>query len=241
MEHQNRILIIEDDEGVREGVRILLEREGYSVSEAGTGTEGLELLNKETDLVILDIMLPDISGLEVCEEIRRFSYVPILFLTARAMESDKVAGLMTGGDDYLTKPFAYSELLGRVSALIRRYHTYNGAETGGMKTGDRGTAKTIILDGIRISSERNEVYKNDTCLSLTELEYRILLLLAKNPGRVFSARSLYENVWKEPYTHSSNGTVLVHIRNLRVKLEEDPSKPVFIKTVWGKGYCIEKK
>lgn len=236
MENNNSILIIEDDEGVREGLRILLESEGYTVSEAGTGAEGLKLMKEQTDLLILDIMLPDISGLEVCEEIRRFSYVPILFLTAKSMESDKVTGLMAGGDDYLTKPFSYSELLGRVSALIRRYHTYNGG-----KTGDRETDKFIAIDEIRINTEKNEVYKNDTRLSLTELEYRILLLLAKRPGRVFSAGSLYESVWKEPYTHSCNGTVLVHIRNLRVKLENDPGNPVFIKTVWGKGYCIEKK
>ncbi|MDO4487341.1 MAG: response regulator transcription factor [Bacillota bacterium] len=233
---RNRILIIEDDEGIREGVRILLESEGYEVAEAGNGTDGLNLLDEQTDLLILDIMLPDISGLEVCEEVRRFSYVPILFLTAKAMESDKLTGLMAGGDDYLTKPFSYTELLGRVSALIRRYHTYNSVQSS-----DRETDRYITVDEIHINTISNEVYKNDTEVSLTELEYRILLMLARQPGKIFSAESIYENVWKETYTHCCNGTVLVHIRNLRVKLEDDPGNPKYIKTVWGKGYCVEKK
>lgn len=233
---RNRILIIEDDEGIREGVRILLESEGYEVAEAGNGTDGLNLLDEQTDLLILDIMLPDISGLEVCEEVRRFSYVPILFLTAKAMESDKLTGLMAGGDDYLTKPFSYTELLGRVSALIRRYHTYNSVQSS-----DRETDRYITVDEIHINTISNEVYKNDTEVSLTELEYRILLILARQPGKIFSAESIYENVWKETYTHCCNGTVLVHIRNLRVKLEDDPGNPKYIKTVWGKGYCVEKK
>lgn len=233
---RNRILIIEDDEGIREGVRILLESEGYEVAEAGNGTDGLNLLDEQTDLLILDIMLPDISGLEVCEEVRRFSYVPILFLTAKAMESDKLTGLMAGGDDYLTKPFSYTELLGRVSALIRRYHTYNSVQSS-----DRETDRYITVDEIHINTISNEVYKNDTEVSLTELEYRILLMLARQPGKIFSAESIYENVWKETYTRCCNGTVLVHIRNLRVKLEDDPGNPKYIKTVWGKGYCVEKK
>lgn len=236
MSSRNRILIIEDDEGIREGVRILLESEGYEVAEAGNGTDGLNLLDEQTDLLILDIMLPDISGLEVCEKVRRFSYVPILFLTAKAMESDKLTGLMAGGDDYLTKPFSYTELLGRVSALIRRYHTYNSVQSS-----DRETDRYITVDEIRINTISNEVYKNDTEVSLTELEYRILLMLARQPGKIFSAESIYENVWKEKYTHCCNGTVLVHIRNLRVKLEDDPGNPKYIKTVWGKGYCVEKK
>lgn len=236
MSNKNRILIIEDDEAIREGVRILLESEGYEVTEAVTGADGLDLLDERVDLLILDIMLPDISGFELCEEIRRFSYVPILFLTAKAMESDKVTGLLAGGDDYLTKPFSYSELLGRVSALIRRYHTYNGLSRNG-----REDDNYISGGEIRISLSGNEAYKNNRELSLTELEYRILLLMMRQPGRVFSAQELYEKVWKESYFQCCNGTVLVHIRNLRVKLETDPGNPQYIRTVWGRGYCFEKK
>ena len=237
MDNRKRILIIEDDEGIRDGIRILFENEGYEVVEAGNGTDGLKLLDEQIDLLILDIMLPDISGLEVCEEVRRYSFVPILFLTAKAMESDKLTGLMAGGDDYLTKPFSYTELIGRVNALIRRYHTYNSGVNGIAK--DEG--QYISIGGIRITTTKNEVYKDDVAVSLTELEYQILLLMMRQPGKLFSARDLYERVWKVPYLHSCNGTVLVHIRNLRVKLEEDPGDPKHIKTVWGKGYYFDSK
>lgn len=233
----NRVLIIEDDEGIREGMRILFESEGYEVAEAGNGADGLRLLNEQTDLLILDIMLPDISGLEICEEVRRFSFVPILFLTARTMESDKLTGLMAGGDDYLTKPFSYSELIGRANALIRRYHTYNNSNNRNEKNDNQ----YISNGGICITTTRNEVYKDNVEVSLTELEYQILLLMMRQPGKLFSARDLYEIVWKEPYLHTCNGTVLVHIRNLRVKLEEDPGSPKFIKTIWGKGYFFDSK
>ena len=237
MSDRNRILIIEDDEGIRDGVRILFENEGYEVIEAGTGTDGLRLLDEQTDLLILDIMLPDISGFEVCEQVRRFSFVPILFLTAKAMDSDKITGFMAGGDDYLTKPFSYTELIGRANALIRRYHTYNNSANG-IDTDDD---QYISISGIRITTTKNEVYKNDIDVSLTELEYQILLLMMRQPGKLFSARDIYERVWKVPYIHSCNGTVLVHIRNLRVKLEEDPGNPKFIKTIWGKGYFFDSK
>lgn len=227
-----KILIIEDDEGIREGVRILLESEGYEVAEAGEGEGGLRMLDENTDLVVLDIMLPDISGLIVCGEIRKVSYVPILFLTAKAMESDKLIGLMAGGDDYLTKPFSYSELLGRVKALIRRYHTYNEN-----RPVEEEPYRTI--NGIRINISANEVYRGDVELSLTELEYQILRLLMLHPRKIFSAQNLYESIWNEPYYYNCNGTVLVHIRNLRIKLEKDPKNPKYIKTVWGKGYRFE--
>lgn len=229
------ILIIEDDADIREGIRILLESQDYAVCEAANGQEGLELLSEEIDLVILDVMMPGMSGIRTCEEIRRISYVPVLFLTARASESDKLIGLMAGGDDYLPKPFSYAELLGRVKALLRRYQVYSG------KAGSAGRQpdETITIGDVRISEKCNEVTVGGRAVELSELEYRILLLLMQHPGKIFSAQNLYESVWNEPYLYSSNGTVMVHIRKLRVKIEKTPEEPKHIRTVWGKGYRFE--
>ena len=227
-----KILIVEDDADIREGVRILLEGEGYSVSEAENGRKGLELLEEEPDLVILDVMMPGMSGLKTCEEIRKISYVPVLFLTAKSQESDKLIGLMAGGDDYLVKPFSYSELLGRVKALIRRWKIYRGKE----ETEQEQMPEYIELAGIRINEGFNEVLVNGENVEFSEIEYNILLLMMKYPGKIFSAQNLYESVWNEPYFYNCNSTVMVHIRRLRVKIEEDPKNPKLILTVWGKGY-----
>lgn len=233
--HQSKILIIEDDRDIREGVRILLESENYEVEEACGGREGLKLLTEDTDLVILDVMMPGMSGIRTCEEIRKVSYVPVLFLTAKTQESDKLIGLMAGGDDYLPKPFSYAELLGRVKALLRRYQIYQGK-------GDPSPAeqeRMICLGGVRISEEYNEVYVRQKKVELSEIEYHILLLMMQHPGRIFSTEKLYESVWNEPYFYSSNGTVMVHIRKLRMKIEENPQEPKYIRTVWGKGYRFD--
>lgn len=227
-----KILIVEDDADIREGVRILLEGEGYSVSEAENGRKGLELLKEETDLVILDVMMPGMSGLKTCEEIRKVSYVPVLFLTARSQESDKLIGLMAGGDDYLAKPFSYSELLGRVKALIRRWKIYRGKE----EPEQMQMQNYIELAGIRLNEEFNEVTVKGENVEFSDIEYNILRLLMKYPGKIFSAQNLYESVWNEPYFYNCNSTVMVHIRRLRVKIEEDPKNPKLILTVWGKGY-----
>lgn len=227
-----KILIVEDDADIREGVRILLEGEGYSVSEAENGRKGLELLEEEPDLVILDVMMPGMSGLKTCEEIRKISYVPVLFLTAKSQESDKLIGLMAGGDDYLAKPFSYSELLGRVKALIRRWKIYRGRE----EPEQEQMPEYIELAGIRINEGFNEVLVNGENVEFSEIEYNILLLMMKYPGKIFSAQNLYESVWNEPYFYNCNSTVMVHIRRLRVKIEEDPKNPKLILTVWGKGY-----
>ena len=226
-----KILLIEDDEDIREGIRILLESEDYRVAEAGNGRDGLKLLDQDTDLVILDVMLPGKSGLRICEEIRKTSFVPILFLTAKAQESDRLIGLMVGGDDYLSKPFSYAELLGRVKALLRRYRIYHGKE--GL---ERADARKLELAGIQIEEEFHEVIVRGRQVELSEIEYQILLLMMKYPGKIFSAQNLYESVWQEPYFYSCNSTVMVHIRRLRVKIEKDPQNPELIKTVCGKDY-----
>ena len=218
---KEQVLIVEDDADIREGVRILLESENYHVSEAENGRKGLELLNDETDLVILDVMMPGMSGLRTCEEIRKVSNVPVLFLTAKAQESDKLIGLMAGGDDYLPKPFSYAELLGRVKALMRRYKVYMGKNLGNEKEEE----PYLEMKGIRIHETFNEVFVNDVEKEMSDIEYHILLLLMQHPGKIFSAQNLYESVWQEPYFYSCNSTIMVHIRTLRVKIEEDPKNP----------------
>ena len=228
------ILIIEDDESIRDSVKILLESEGFLVSEAPSGEQGLSMLNKDTDLVILDIMLPGMSGYKVCEEIRKKSVVPILFLTAKSSENDKVLGFARGGDDYLVKPFSYIELLARIKALLRRNTVYNNAST---RTG-RHSEEWVTHGSIKINTNKNEVFIDEKELTLTETEYQILLLLAENPGKTYSVQELYESVWDELYRADSANTVMVHIRKLRTKIEKNPQEPQIVLTVWGKGYKI---
>ena len=230
-----KILIIEDDEDIREGVRLLLESEEFSVIEAKNGAEGLELIRPDTALIILDIMMPGMNGLRTCEEIRKISNVPVLFLTAKARESDKLIGLMAGGDDYLAKPFSYAELLGRVKALIRRYTVYMASAF----IPEEETEDYLELAGIRINRTYNEVFVEGEEKQLSNIEYQILLLMMQHKGKIFSAQNLYESIWKEPYFYSCNSTVMVHIRNLRTKIERDPKYPKYIKTLWGKGYRFE--
>ena len=228
----NQILIIEDDADIREGVRILLESENYSVQEAENGEQGLKMLGEELDLVILDIMMPGMSGLRTCEEIRKKSNVPVLFLTAKAQESDKLIGLMAGGDDYLPKPFSYAELLGRVKALVRRYNIYRGRAEAEQEIQD----SYLTCKELQLNTEFNEIFLKGQPLEVSDIEYRMLRLLMQHPQKIFSAQNLYESVWEEPYFYSCNGTVMVHIRNLRVKIEDDPSSPQMLVTVRGMGY-----
>lgn len=230
-----KILLIEDDADIREGVRILLESEGYEISEADNGKTGIAMLDDSFSLVILDVMMPGMSGIKVCEEIRKTSVVPILFLTAKSTESDKLLGLMVGGDDYLAKPFSFAELLGRVKALLRRYRDYNTRTNESFKIHD----SVIHIGNISINENFNEVTVDGAEVNLTDLEYRILLLLMKYRGKIFSAQNLYETVWQEEYMYNSNSTVMVHIRKIRAKIEKNPESPDHIKTVWGKGYRFE--
>lgn len=191
-----KILMVDDEKLLVKGVKFNLENEGYEVECAYDGAAAVELArNGRFDLIILDVMMPGMSGLKTCEEIRKFSYVPVLFLTAKTQESDKLIGLMAGGDDYLAKPFSYSELLGRVKALLRRYQVYRG------KADDRKQIKNRVLEssGIRINRDFNEVSVNGKPVELSNLEYQILLLLMQYPKKIFSAQNLYESVWEEPF------------------------------------------
>jgi DNA-binding response OmpR family regulator len=228
---QMEILIIEDDADIRAAVRILLEEEGYHVTEASCGEEGIKKVTESTNLIILDVMMPGKSGYETCEEIRRFSYVPILFLTAKSKENDKLLGFHAGGDDYLVKPFSFSELSARVKALLRRSNAYNAQLPSASATED-----WLSFEDLRVHSQINQVTIKESIVNLTETEYEILLLLMQYPTRVFSIPDIYESIWKEPYRNSYSNSVMVHIRNLRAKIEPDPQSPKYILTVWGKGY-----
>ena len=210
----------------------ILAGEGYHILEAENGTRALEIFNPEVDLVILDIMMPGMSGLRVCEELRKGSTVPILFLTAKSQESDKLLGLTAGGDDYLPKPFSFAELSARVKALLRRYCVYQGK---GQVAAQPENLK-LISNGVQLALDCNRVWVEEREVDLTETEYKILRMLMQNPERIFSVEMIYETVWGEPYYYTSNGTVMVHIRNLRTKIEADPQNPKRVCTVWGKGY-----
>lgn len=232
-----KILIIEDEAEIREGIRVLLSGEDYLFVEAEDGEKGLSLLTEEIDLIILDIMMPGIDGVEVCRRVRQSSAVPILFLSARVQETDKLIGLMTGADDFLTKPFSYMELNARMKALLRRYHVYRGREDQNPVSGN----EYIEIDSIKISTVHNEVLLEEEEINLTETEYQILLMLMKRPNRAHSTKYIYEQIWAEQYFYGANNTVMVHIKNLRRKIETDPKNPCHIITVWGKGYEFRKK
>ena len=226
-----RVLIVDDSEEIREVINVLLSNEGYLVSEASNGADALALCENQ-DLIILDVMMPGMDGFETCTKIRRITNVPVLFLTAKTLEQDKEDGFKSGADDYLVKPFSYSELLSRVNALIRRFYVYGGK----MQTAQEDY---ILRNDLKVHKENGRVWMNQKEISLTEMEYRILKLLIANPKHVFSNKELYENIWDEPYLYTANNTIMVHIRNLRKKLEINPSNPKYIRTVWGKGYRFD--
>lgn len=237
----SRILIVDDNSEIREIIHILLEGEGYDIHEASDGQSALALTAElDFDLIILDIMMPGLNGYQTCIEIRKNSNAPILFLSARTKDSDKTLGFSSGGDDYLAKPFSYNELISRAKALIRRYQVYRGKdETGAFPAAQsvkKQAREPLIFHHLKIDEVNEEVTSGGAPLILTDTEYAMLLLLVKHRRQIFSAQHLYESVWNEPYYYGASNTVMVHIRNLRLKIEKDPKNPELIKTVWGKGY-----
>ncbi len=229
-----RILIVDDEAEIRKILRILLENSGYEVLEASDGLAAISTLKTDDkiDLCIMDVMMPRMNGLEALSEIRRFSSIPVLFLTARSLEEDKELAYSGGGDDYLVKPFSSKELLMKVEALIRRYTSY--------KSKPQHLGEEIILpSGVVLNPETRDVTKNGIALDIRDKEMDILIYLAKNRGRVVSPHELYEKIWMEMALSSSNNTITVHMLNLRRKLEDNASAPKIIRTVWGKGYQID--
>ena len=231
MDDSIRILVVDDEADIRRIIRILLESRGYRVLEAPNGRLAVETIRKEpdVDLILLDIMMPELSGIEASREIRSISSAPILFLTARTQEQDKLEAYQSGGDDYLAKPFSPGELLMKVDSLLRRYRVYKGKVTGKQLKSD------VVLD-----EENRRILRGGEALELTETEYSILQFLADHRGSVVSVAQIYEGVWHEKYMPASNNTVMVHIRRLRGKMKEDERQDKIITTVWGVGYKIEK-
>jgi DNA-binding response OmpR family regulator len=229
-----RILVCDDEGEIRKILRLLLESSGYEVIEAKDGVGAIAAIreDKSIDLCIMDVMMPRMNGVDATKEIRRFSAVPVLFLTAKSLESDKEAAYSGGGDDYLVKPFSSRELMMKVEALTRRYNNYSAKESVG------GEA-IRLWGGVVLFPEIREVTKNGIPIDVRDKEMDVLIYLAKNRGKVINPRDLYEAVWEEMPLASSNNTITVHILNLRRKLEDDPASPKIVRTVWGKGYQID--
>ena len=227
-----KILYADDDTRIREALQLLLGCEGYETIEASNGEEVLAKLDETVDLVILDVMMPGMDGYITCSEIRKRFAVPILFLTAKSQDSDMTMGFSVGGDDYLVKPFSYNELINRVKALLRRYYVYGAKQS-------ENTRLIRCCRNIEIDPDQCLVRQNGKEIPLTDIEYRILYLLASHPHKNFSVQNIYESIWNEPYFYSSNNLVMVHIRNIRKKLGDDPQNCHTIRTVWGRGYQID--
>ena len=224
------ILVVDDEQDIRRIIRILLESSGYQVAEAPNGLAAVEYIRQQpnVDLVLMDIMMPGLNGIEASRAIRERCSAPILFLTAKTQERDKLEAYQAGGDDYLAKPFSHAELMMKVESLLRRYRVYKGKTSGHLLRAD------VMLD-----EPGRRVLRGGRPVELTETEFEILCFLAARRGSVVSVEQIYEGVWHEKYMPSSTNTVMVHIVNLRKKLEEDPANPRLIRTVWGKGYQID--
>ncbi|MBB6730497.1 response regulator transcription factor [Cohnella zeiphila] len=229
---QRRLLIVDDDREIAGLIEIYLRNEGYLTDKAHDGAEALDkLAREEFDLVVLDVMMPGMDGMEACRRIRAEREIPILMVSAKAEDMDKILGLMTGADDYMIKPFNPLELVARVKSLLRRSYQYG-------KTAGAETDENVIAAGpLRIDKQSHSVEADGRPIRLTSTEFGILSLLAANPGRVFSAEEIFQQVWKEKYFESNN-TVMVHISKLRDKLEQE-SGDKLIATVWGVGYKID--
>lgn len=229
------ILIVDDDGDIRDLIETLLANEGYTVYQAENGEQAVAIMNSDIDLIILDVMMSGMTGYKVCSIIREKYNTPVLFLTAKSLDSDLTVGYSCGGDDYLTKPFSCAELLARVKGLLRRYHVYMGKES------DAKNDTYWVCGDLKVHPAFNEAFKSGTELNLTEIEYQLLRLMLQYRGKIFTMQNLYESVWNEPFLSISANTVMVHIRKLRAKIEENPKNPKIVKTVWGKGYRIEKE
>lgn len=229
---KRQILIVDDDPKILELLKLYLEGEGYRIFLAHDGEEALALFaNEQIDLLVLDVMMPKVDGMEVCRKIRESNNVPILMLSAKAEDMDKILGLMTGADDYLIKPFNPLELIVRVKALLRRSYEYLSEKL-------QTNPSQLCVGSLRLDKSTYQAFIEDDELALTYTEFEILYLLATNRGRVLSSEDIFERVWKEKYFHANN-TVMVHMSNLRDKLRQATNGEKWIHTVWGVGYKFE--
>ena len=230
---KTRILVVDDEKEIADLLEIYLISDGYEVLKAYNGEEGLEILNREqVDLLLLDVMMPGIDGLEMCRKVREDKNIPIIIVSAKTQELDKILGLSTGADDYVSKPFNPLELMARVKSQLRRYRDLNPAH---QKKADN---QRIVLKNLEIDKITHQVRVYGELVKLTPIEFDILYLLASHPGRVFSTDEIFEKVWHEK-VYEANNTVMVHIRRLRGKMQDDARVDKIITTVWGVGYKIE--
>ncbi len=229
------ILIVDDEKEIADLIEVYLQNEGYSVYKFYNGTEALKCIaSEEMDLAILDVMLPDVDGFSICRKIREEHFYPVIMLTAKVEDTDKIMGLTIGADDYITKPFNPLEVVARVKTQLRRYHKYNNSSESAASEKNE-----FNIRGLYINKKNHKCSLYDEEISLTPIEFSILLYLCEHQGAVVSSEELFEAVWGEKYLDSNN-TVMVHIGRLREKLHEPVRKPKFVKTVWGVGYTIEK-
>lgn len=227
------ILVCDDDERIVEAIQIYLEQEGYEVKKAYDGMEALEILKREQiHLLILDIMMPKLNGVRTALKLREKSEIPIIMLSAKSEDADKILGLNIGADDYMTKPFNPLELMARVKSQLRRYTKFDNLK-------EQIKQNVYQSGGLWIDDERKEVSVDGELVKLTPMEYKILLFLMQNMGKVYSIDQIYENIWKEDALNAEN-TVAVHIRHIREKIEINPKEPQYLKVVWGIGYKMEK-
>lgn len=224
------VLVVDDEEEIRNLIEIYLKNEGYNVFLAEDGISALNIIKEhpEIKLIILDIMLPDIDGINICKSIRKFSDIPIIMLSAKGEDNDKILGILSGSDDYMSKPFNPLELMVRVKAQLRRY-----LKDYVLKKDE------IIIGDLKIDLKGHVVYSGDKFVKLTAKEFEVLELLAQNRGQVFNSKSIYESIWKEEFLENDS-TIMTHIKNLRAKLGDNSRNPRYIKTVWGVGYKIDK-
>ena len=232
MQMSEKILVVDDEQEIADLVALYLKNEGFQVFQCGSGADAVKMIEQERlDLVILDVMLPGMGGMEVCRKIREHHNYPIIMLTAKGEETDKITGLTLGADDYITKPFLPLELVARVKAQLRRYKRYN---TAGEQEDDE-----VVVSGLVLNSKTHECFLNEKPLSLTPTEFSILWILCTRKGCVVSAEELFHMIWADEYYTKNNNTITVHIRHLREKMGDSFENPKYIKTVWGCGYKIE--
>lgn len=229
---QETILVVDDEKEIADLVEVYLRNESFQVLKCHNGRDALRQLNQPISLAILDVMLPDMDGFTLCQKIRQTYFFPIIMLTARIEELDKITGLTLGADDYITKPFQPLELVARVKTQLRRYNLYNQAQREPEK-------QELALGGLYICRDNHKCVLNGAALALTPLEFEILWYLCSHQGQVVSSETLFEAVWGEKYLENNNNTVMAHIARLREKMQEPPRKPKYIKTVWGVGYTID--
>lgn len=232
----HKILIVEDEKGIRDTLKIFIKNDGYEVMEAVNGKEGLAMaLNNELDLIVADIMMPVMDGLEMTMKIREISDVPIIFLSAKSEDIDKIKGLNLGADDYITKPFEPMELLARIKSNLRRFDQIKALRNSAKE--ERDNEDILKVGDLCLDRFRKELAVNGKSVKLTLKEYQIMELLMSYPSRIFSSEEIYEKVWQELAINTE--TVIVHIRRLRKKIEVDPHNPRYLKVVWGIGYKVE--